>query len=509
MSEPGLLVIDVGTSGVRAAVVCPDTSQESRTGSTDGTRRTSAGRAAVIGEVHHVAVLPSSPAPGFVEFDPIELRSAVLSTAAQALRGSGDVSGVGIANQRASTIVWDRATGDPVGPGIGWQDLRTVGTCLALQPQGIRLAPNVSATKLAMLLDMADPGRERDLCFGTIDTWVAWILSEGRLHVTDPTNAALTGLLTPDGARWDTAILEALRVPESVLPELVDSSGIAGAASALPGSPPICGIAGDQQASLVGQGCTLPGLAKATFGTGGMLDCCVGAERPPFSSRGPAGCYPVVAWRRNASTSWGVEAVMLSAGSCVEWLRDDLGIIESSADSDSIAASCKDTGDVWFVPALVGLGTPIWDFGARAAFIGITRGTGRAEIVRAVLEGIAHRGADLLEAAEADTGLEIPSLRVDGGMSANATFLQALADSTGKPVEVSPVLEATTLGAAYLAGMALGIWADPEEIAGIWSPREVVRPAVSPSGRSERRHRWMAARDKARGTIPELSTLEF
>lgn len=200
---------------------------------------------------------------------------------------------------------------------------------------------------------------------------------------------------------------------------------------------------------------------------------------------------------------------MLSAGSCVEWLRDDLGIIESSADSDSIAASCKDTGDVWFVPALVGLGTPIWDFGARAAFIGITRGTGRAEIVRAVLEGIAHRGADLLEAAEADTGLEIPSLRVDGGMSANATFLQALADSTGKPVEVSPVLEATTLGAAYLAGMALGIWADPEEIAGIWSPREVVRPAVSPSVRSERRHRWMAARDKARGTIPELSTLEF
>jgi glycerol kinase len=436
------------------------------------------------------------------------MADAVLAVARAALADAGPVQGVGIANQRASTVVWDRATGVPVGPGIGWQDLRTVGTCLALQAQGIRVAPNESATKLAMLLDLADPDRTADLCFGTVDTWVAWTLSDGALHVTDASNAGVTGLCR-DGAAWDETILEALRIPPSVLPRIVDSSGVVGEATALAGSPPIAGMAGDQQASLVGQGCTRPGLAKVTFGTGGMLDCCVGPERPAFARRGGAGTFPIAAWQRHGRITWGVEAIMLSAGTCVEWLRDDLGIIATAAESDAVAAACTDTGDVWFVPALLGMGTPVWDFGARGTFIGITRGTGRPEMVRAVLEGIAHRGADLLEAAEADTGLTIAGLRVDGGMSANTTFIGALADAVGRPIEVSPVTEATTLGAAYLAGMALGLWADEEAVADAWHPARRVEPRGSDAGRAARRARWLEARSRSLATIPELSALDF
>ncbi|HUY22538.1 MAG TPA: FGGY-family carbohydrate kinase [Acidimicrobiales bacterium] len=483
-----ILVVDVGTSGVRAGVVEPD-----------GT----------VAHVRHVPVLPSSPAPGFVEFDAAVMAAAVLDVAGTVVQAGGPVDAVGIANQRGSTIVWDRVSGEPVGPGIGWQDLRTVGTCLALRDQGIRVAPNESATKLAMLLDMADPERARDLCFGTVDTWVAWTLSRGTVHVTDATNAGITGMVGGDGSAWDDAMLEALRIPRGVLPAIVDSSGAVGAASALPGAPPICGIAGDQQASLVGQGCTRPGMAKATFGTGGMLDLCVGETRPRFARRGGAGTFPIVAWQRSGRKTWGVEAVMLSAGMCVEWLRDDLGIIDSAADSHRVAVQCDDTGDVWFVPALLGMGAPAWDFGARGTFVGITRGTGRPHMVRAVLEGVAHRGADLLESAEADTAMTIASLRVDGGMSANPTFVRALADATGRPVEISPVTEATTLGAAYLAGMAIGTWADEADVAAAWRPSAVVEPATSDVRRAAARERWLAARQRALRAVPELSTLEF
>ncbi|MHB8329970.1 MAG: FGGY family carbohydrate kinase, partial [Acidimicrobiales bacterium] len=355
----------------------------------------------------------------------------------------------------------------------------------------------------------ADPERSRDLCFGTVDSWVAWTLSGGALHVTDQTNAAVTGLMRADGSDWDDSLLEALRIPAHVLPQVVDSTGMVGEARSLPGAPSICGIAGDQQASLIGQGCTQPGLAKATFGTGGMLDICVGEIRPSFERRGGAGTFPIAAWRRDKRITWGVEAIMLSAGTCVEWLRDDLGIIPDAAASDEVAAACGDTGDVWFVPALLGLGTPVWDFGARGTFVGITRGTGRAEIVRAVLEGVAHRGADLVEAAEADTGLSIAALRVDGGMSANTTFVQALADAAGRPVEVSPVVEATTLGAAFLAGMALGTYKDETDVASTWRPARVVEPVVGEARRSSLRGRWLEARGRALGTVPELSALEF
>jgi glycerol kinase len=289
----------------------------------------------------------------------------------------------------------------------------------------------------------------------------------------------------------------------------VDSSATLGPATALDGAPPIAGIVGDQQASLFGQGCTLPGMAKATFGTGGMLDCCVGSQRPAFPARGPSGTIPIVAWKRDKHLTWGVEALMLSAGSCVEWLRDDLGIISDVAQSDDLAGAGAPDADVWFVPALMGIGTPLWDFGARGTLIGLTRGTGRAEVVRAVLDGIAHRGADLLEAAEADTGLEVSSLRVDGGMCANATFVQSLADAIGRPVEVAPLTEATTLGAAYLAGIATGVWSGEEEVSSLWSPSRVLEPARTEADRQARRARWLQARERSLRTIPELSALDF
>ncbi len=481
-----ILVVDIGSTGVRAAVVRADASIEL---------------------LRYREVLPSSPVQGFMEYDAGSLADAILDVASAAIAESGGVEGVGITNQRATAVLWDRTTGEPLGPAVSWQDLRTVGMCLGLRNQGLRIAPNTSASKLVFLLDMADPHRERaaagEPCFGTIDTWAAWTLSRGAVHATDPSNAAVTDLLRTDASGWAGDVLDALRIPESVLPEIVDSSGVFGTAAALEGSPPIAGMAGDQQASLMGQSCTSPGQAKATFGTGGMLDVCVGPARPAFETRGGAGCYPIVAWRLGGGTTWGVEAAMLTAGSAVTWLRDDIGLITSPEESAEIAGACEHTDDVWFVPALVGLGTPDWDFGARGTLIGLTRGTGRAEIVRAVLEGIAHRGADLLEAAEADGQLRVDTLRVDGGMSTNPVFVQTLADACARPVELSPVTEATTLGAAFLAGMAVGIWS-MEDLGDLWKPRAVVEPK-----RVTDRDRWREAKQRALGQVLELSTLDF
>ncbi|MGZ8764678.1 MAG: FGGY-family carbohydrate kinase, partial [Acidimicrobiia bacterium] len=260
----------------------------------------------------------------------------------------------------------------------------------------------------------------------------------------------------------------------------------------------------DQQASLVGQGCVRPGLAKITFGTGGMLDVCLGPDRPAFKTRGKAGTFPIIAWRNAGRDTWGIEAIMLSAGTNVEWLRDDLGVLATSAESHEIAQQCTDTGGVVYVPALLGLGTPQWDYGARGTVLGLSRGTGRAELVRAVLEGIAHRGADLVESAEADAGLLIPTLRVDGGMTANPTFVQALADAAQKPVEISPVEEATTVGAGFLAGLAIGTWTSEDDLAATWMPRERVEP-----GAPLDRDRWREAIRRSEGWIPDLSGIDF
>lgn len=477
-----LLVVDVGTSGVRASVVTPE---------------------AGVVHSHHREVLPSSPAPGLVEFDAAEVAQAVLEVARAALADAGSVDAVGIANQRASTIVWDRATGEPVGPGLGWQDLRTVGDCLTLAGQGIRMAPNAVATKAAHLVTSVDPDRTRDLCVGTVDTWVAWTLSEGSVHVTDASNAALYGMRTEDQTDWHDGVLDALHLPRRLLPTVVDSVGVIGHASALAGAPPIAGILGDQQASLLGQGCVHPGQAKITFGTGGMLDLVLG-ERPAFATQGSGGTFPIVTRGVGGERRWGLEAVMLAAGTNVEWLRDDLRIIADAADSHAVASQCTDAGGVAYVPALLGLGTPAWDYGARGALLGLTRGSGRPEIVRAVLEGVAQRAADLVVAAERDGDVEIATLRVDGGMTANPTFLQALADATARPVEVSPEREATTIGAAFAAGLAVGAWPDDDAIAATWSPAQVVEPVGSFD-----RERWADTLQRAERWYPDLSAISF
>ena len=478
-----ILVIDAGTSGVRAAIVHPD---------------------ATLGIERRRATLPDSPFPGLVEFDAVAYADAAISCALEVLAEHGPVDAVGISNQRASVVVWDAATGVPVAPAQSWQDLRTIGDCLTLNAEGFHLAPTLSATKLASILDSVDPDRTRDLRFGTIDSWIVWRLTAGAHHVADRSNAGVWGLLDLDCTGPDLRLLERLRIPETMLPTVVDSSGAIGEATALPGSPVICGIAGDQQSSLIGQACVHPGMAKITFGTGGMLDVFVGVERPAFRTRGEGGSYPLVCWQDAGTISWGVEAVMLSAGTNVEWLRDDLGLIPDSASSAEIAASVPDSDGVTYVPALLGLGAPRWDYGARGSLLGLTRGTTGAHIVRAVLEGVAERGADLVESAELDAGISLGTLRIDGGMSANPVFVQALADATQRPIEVSPVLEATALGAGFLAGLAIGTWSSWDDIAATWSPATAVEP-----GPATDRDRWRDAVDRSAEWISDLSALDF
>lgn len=480
-----VLVIDVGTSGLRSAVVTPD---------------------AAVRHVNYRPFAPSTPSPGLVEFDAAAMGRTVMEATLATLDANKDsIDAVGITAQRASTVVWDRVTGEPVGPALGWQDLRTVIECIMAKAEhDLALAPNQSATKVAWLLKTYDPDGTRDLLFGTVDTWIAWVVSGGTLHITDHTNAAVTGLYDMGAREWSADACEALGVPLRMLPTIVDSTGLLGVASALPGAPMLGGLAGDQQASLIGQGCVLPGQAKITFGTGGMLDMCTGPTAPTNHRRSGHGTFPIVAWSHDGRATWGVEAIMLSAGTNVEWLRDDLGIIATAAESHDIASQCATTEGVTYVPALLGLGTPKWDYGARGTLLGITRGTGRAHIVRAVLEGIAQRGADLVESAEADTGMRVPSLRVDGGMSENPTFVQALANAVGRAVEVSPVAEATTLGAGYLAGMAAGTWTHLGEVADSWSPAAVVEPNGSFD-----RDGWRQAIERSSRWIPDLSALDF
>jgi glycerol kinase len=479
-----ILALDVGTTSIRAAIVDGDLA---------------------IRALARRPFPPATPFPGLVEFDAAELARLVLDAASEAIAAAGEpVSAIGITNQRASTIVWDRRTSEPIAPALGWQDLRTVGECLTLRAEhDITLAPNQSATKLAWILANTPAARDRDLAFGTVDTWLAWQLSGGEVHVTDPSNAAITGFLGLDGSSWNERILELLDVPPTLLPRLVDTSGVVGAATALPGAPPIAALVGDQQASLVGQGCVSTGRAKITFGTGGILDVCRGAGSPTSARRDEHGSYPVVAWSLDGKVTWGAEAIMLAAGMNVDWLREDLGLITSAAESHDVAASVAASDGVVFVPALLGLGTPRWDYGARGTLLGVTRGTTRAHVVRAVLEGVAHRGADLVEATEADTGLPIEVVRVDGGMSTNPTFTQALADATGRVVEVSPVVEATTIGAGFLAGLATGAWDDIADADRAWSPVRVDEPG-DPLDRAT----WARAVERAAGWIPELTALD-
>lgn len=482
------LVLDIGTSGLRAAIVHDDGS---------------------LSDLHYESFAPHSPAPGLVEFDAVAMYDAVHRVACKALENHV-VTSVGLTCQRASTIVWRASTGQPLGPGLGWQDLRTVGECIMMRhSHGIAVAPNQTATKASWILKNLLGENERtssDILIGTVDSWLVWKLTGGAAHVTDHTNAGVTGLTHPSGREWDDVACAAFGIEPSQLPRIVHTMGFIADASDLPGTPPIMAIAGDQQASLVGQGCISPGQTKITFGTGGMLDMYVGAHAPTQSSRSNAGTFPIVAFSHNDTLHYGTEAIMLSAGSNIEWLCNDMGLLATAQESDDVAASCASSQGVMYVPALVGLGTPYWDYGARGSLFGITRGTTRAHIVRAVLEGVAHRGVDLLEAAQADSSLSIEELRIDGGMSRNATFVQSLANASNRPVKVSAHPEATTLGAGFLAGVASGQWSHLDEAISTlrWAK------SVDPLGNSELgRQQWVEAISRSRSWIPDLSALDF
>ncbi len=482
-----VLVVDVGTTGLRAAVVRDD--------------------ASVAGFTYE-ALPPSSPFAGLVEFDGAAMRDAVLRVAHAALAAAGPVRAVGITAQRASTIMWDARTGIPLGPGLGWQDLRTVGDCIRLRGEkGLVFAPNQTATKLTWLTANVEAARSPHARAGTVDAWVAAVLSNFTVHATDSSNAAVTGLADHHSLtkhEWSAGVLDTLGIDPTLLPRIVPTMSVIGEARALPGAPPIMAMVGDQQASLVGQGGIVAGAAKATFGTGGMLDMYAGIDLPEHLKRTTNGTFPIVVFSQGTTLHWGSEAIMLTAGSNVEWLVTDMGMIPDAPSSDALAASVASSEGVVYVPALIGLGTPHWDYGARGTLLGLTRGTTKAHVVRAVLEGIAHRGADLLAASETDTGLRVERLRVDGGMSRNGVFVQALADAIGRPVEVCRDTEATTLGAAFLAGVTAGVWKSLADTTTLVRPLRTVEPmATAP------RAQWHEAVRRARGWIPELSALDF
>lgn len=500
-----VLVVDVGTSGLRAALVDV------------------AGR---LVDFEYFAAPPSSPSPGLVEFDPVAMLDAVVVAASRVVSRNAPIKviSLGITNQRASVVAWDARTGLPFGPGIGWQDLRTVMECItAKTDHGISIAPNQSATKIAWLqANAAADIPVSALRFGTIDSWLTWKLTSGDAFITDHTNAAVTGLVEVTTVDWDPRVCDIFGIDIDCLAHITPSRSVVGTVDGfdvLDGIPLAARI-GDQQSSLVGQGCITPGRTKITFGTGGMLNAYTGLVGPSEARRTAHGTFPIVAFSLDNDSPelhWGLEAIMLSAGTNVEWLCEDMGLIESPADSDTVATSVSATDGVAYVPALLGLGTPDWDYGARGTLLGITRGTNRGHIVRAVLDGIAHRGADLFDAASADSesrGVHlVESIRIDGGMSRNATFVALLADATGKNVEVSPLTESTTLGAAFLAGTApettTRLWPSLEAAVETWKPATVVTPASKPAERAAARRSWAAAVDAARGWIPDLSALDF
>lgn len=479
------LTIDVGTSSVRSALVGDD------------------------GHVGHVTQQPltlRSPSPGEVELDANEIASVALELARATLRDGGPAELVAITNQRATTIVFDHRTGQPVGPALGWQDLRTVVDCLVLQGEGIRLAPNQSATKAAWLVKQSGAALEH-LRMATIETWIAWHLSQGAAFVTDRSNASVTGLVRRDLASWDLELAARLDLPPTMFASLVDTMGPCARASALNGAPPIVGLVGDQPASLFGQSLVNAG-AKITFGTGAMLDMVSGAVAPATMTRFESGCFPTVMRSRGGVVTWGIEAIVLSAGSCVQWLRDELGLLDDVHDSSALAESVVSADGVAFVPAFNGLGTPQWDFGARGAFFGLTRGSSKAHLVRAVLDGIAQRGVDLVDAAETHLPTALDELRVDGGMSTNHYFVQRLADLVGRPVAVSAEREATTRGAGLMALVGADAL-DGDDVASLWRPRYVAEPTLSDDERLTQRAEWRRVVERAAATIPELSAIAF
>ncbi|MEM7355251.1 MAG: glycerol kinase GlpK [Acidobacteriota bacterium] len=455
------------------------------------------------------------PQPGWVEHDAEEIWSTQAEVATEALAKAGararDVAAVGITNQRETTVVWDRATGQPITNAIVWQDRRTAEVCDRLRQEGHEAAIRAktglvldayfSGTKIAWILDHIPGARRRaergELAFGTIDTWLAWHLTGGALHVTDPSNASRTLLFDIYAGAWDDDLLDLLDVPRAVLPEVRSSSEVyaeVSAPSALAGVP-LAGIVGDQQAATMGQVCIEPGQAKNTYGTG----CFMLLNTGEVARASENNLLSTIAWRRDGRTAYALEGSVFVGGAIVQWLRDGLGILDSASAINPLAASVRDNGGVYFVPALTGLGAPHWDPYARGLIIGLTRGTTSGHIARAALEGIAYQVADLADGMAADAGASIRELRVDGGAAASDLLLQFQADLLRAPVVRPTVLETTALGTAYMAGLAVKFWRSVEEIAENWQIDRRFEPQMAASEAEQLRSRWREAVERAKG----------
>ena len=455
----------------------------------------------------------SFPQPGWVEHDANEIWQSQMATIEEVLTqtriAASELAAVGITNQRETVVVWDRATAQPIAPAIVWQDRRTADRCDALRAAGkearvrertgLLLDPYFSGTKLAWLLDQVPGARARaqrgELCFGTIDSWLAFNLTGGE-HVTDVSNASRTMLLNLGTARWDEEMLDLIGVPLQCLPRVVPSSFDGGLRARIRGQEvPLTGIAGDQQAALFGQACYQPGMAKNTYGTGCFMLMNTGTAPLRSANR----LLTTIAWERDQQVHYALEGSVFIGGAVVQWLRDGLGLIEKSSDVEALAASVEDNGGVYFVPAFAGLGSPHWDAYARGTVIGLTRGSTGGHIARAALESIAFQSAELLAAMQADAARPLLELRVDGGATSNDLLIQFQADLLGVPVVRPQVTETTALGAAYLAGLAVGFWSSEAELAANWRVDRRFDPMMSRDQAGELMRRWSRAVDRAKG----------
>ncbi|WP_319481881.1 glycerol kinase GlpK [uncultured Draconibacterium sp.] len=459
------------------------------------------------------------PKPGWVEHDPNEIWSSQAAVAAEAITKIGingkNIAAIGITNQRETTIVWDKETGEPVYNAIVWQDRRTAKYCDALKEKGyqqlIRTKTGLvidayfSGTKVQWILDNVKGAREKaeagKLAFGTVDSWLIWKLTRGDKHVTDITNASRTLLYNINDCCWDKELLELFNIPESMLPEVCASSEVVGhtKTTIFAHEIPIAGIAGDQQAALFGQQCIHPGMAKNTYGTGCFMLLNTG-EKAILSENN---LVTTIAWKINGKVSYALEGSIFIAGAAVQWLRDQLGLIKSAPEIEALALSVEDNGGVYIVPALTGLGAPHWDQYARGIVVGITRGTSNGHFARATLEGIAFQVMDVLKAMEADSGIEIKELRVDGGAAANNLLLQFQSETLQSPVIRPRQLETTALGAAYLAGLAVGYWQDLDELQSQWEKDKTFTPQISKDIMDKSIRKWQKALTKAKEWIDD------
>jgi len=445
------------------------------------------------------------PRPGWVEHDPEEIWQTTVEVAREALAAADSVAAIGITNQRETTLIWDRTTGEPIHPAIVWQDRRTAEHCANLKADGaeplvrertgLLLDPYFSGTKIAWLLDHIDGARTRaeagQFAFGTIDTFLLWRLTNGRVHATDATNAARTLLFNIHTQDWDEDLLKLLDVPRALLPEVHDCAAEFGTtdASILGSAIAIRGVAGDQHAATIGQACLQPGMVKSTYGTGCFAVLNTGDDAVSSNN----GLLTTLAYRLDGKPTYALEGSIFVAGAAVQWLRDELRIIDSAAETEALASGLDDNGGVYLVPAFVGLGAPHWDPNARGAVVGLTRDSGAAHFARAALEAVAYQTHDLAVAMAADAGSPIATLRVDGGMVANNWLTQFLADILGVPVERPTVTETTALGAAYLAALQSGLLDSIEDLGARWQLERRFEPAMDPSRRAELLEGWQRA----------------